>query len=377
MIRILHTSDWHIGRVFYDRSLIEDQEHVLGQIIDLAGQEKPDAVVIAGDIYDRAIPPPEGIKLLDWALSELVLTAKVPVFLISGNHDSAGRLGFGSRLLSGHHLRIVSSLKQMLEPMVLEDSHGKVELFGIPYSDPSEVRVESQDPQIQGHQESLDWCVAQVLARRKHPAILSAHAYVVGGEGTDSERPLSIGGKPYVKAESFEPFVYTALGHLHGRQSFGSNVHYSGSLLPYHFSERDTPKSVNLVELDKDRVAAFERIPLSPRRKLVLISGTADEVLAQAKAQPNAHDYVLVRREYDRPRPDLMQQLRQFYPNIVNLETLARQSDRPTDGSALRETVRKGTDIYELFSGFYQKMALDPLSELQARRLAEQLKEEQ
>jgi exonuclease SbcD len=378
MIRILHTSDWHLGRLFYERSLVEDQEHVLAQIIELARTQKPHAVVIAGDVYDRAIPPPQGMRLLDWALSELVLGVRVPVFLISGNHDSGERLGFGARLLSaGHRLRIVGTLSEMLTPMELEDEHGKVELFGIPYSDPSEVRVGSGDASIQGHQEAMSWCVREIMARRSAAAILTAHAYVAGGTGADSERPLTIGGKPFVSVETFDGFAYTALGHLHGRQTFaGGKVHYSGSLLPYHFSERETPKSVSLVEMGKDRIPRVEHVELKPKRRLVVVSGKYDEILAQAKLKPNRLDYVLVRREYDGPRPDAMAQLRAHYDNLVAIEMLPREETTGAAGGAdesVRRAVRQGTDLYALFEGFYRKMAPEPLTEEQAKRLAAHL----
>ena len=376
-MRFLHTSDWHLGRIFYERSLVDDQRHVLQQIIEIAAREKVDAVLIAGDIYDRAIPPPEAVRLLSWVLEELSLRLRVPVMMISGNHDSGPRLSFGATILSRQKLRIIGSLEGMLEPLRIEDEFGIVDLFGIPYSDPAEVRIASKNADLQGHEEALSWCVAQLKPHIKNPSVALAHAYVAGGTDSDSERPLSIGGKAMVAPEIFSPFVYTAMGHLHRQQKVGEGVHYCGSLLSYHFSEKDTPKSVTLVELGKERKPVLSLVPLIPKRRLLVISGSFDEIIAQARLNPNPNDYILIRREYDRPRPDALAQLRQQYENLVGIEVMAKNLKQEAENEELGKSIRKGGNISELFAGFYKRMTEKDLSSVQSECVTRNLKEEE
>ena len=355
-MRFIHTSDWHIGRILFERSLIEDQEHILERFVDLVRQSQVDAVVIAGDIYDRAIPPKEAVRLLDDVLSRIVLQTKTPVFMISGNHDSGERLGFGARLLSDRDLRIVSGFESMLRPWELEDRHGKVRFYGIPYFDPADVRVEAGED-FQDHDAAMKWCLQRVLADLgSTPAVAVAHGFLAGGEESpDSERPLSIGGTSLINAAQFAPFRYTAMGHLHRPQVVGkTNVRYSGSLLPYSFEEARGDKTISIVELGADRIPRVEEVRLSPLRQMRILEGKLDEILAAAPADLRRDDFILVRREDDGPVLDPLGRLRAVYRNVLSVERVRREIRETNEASAAaRAALRQKIPTDELFRRFY------------------------
>src|SRR3954464_6712037 len=254
-MRFLHTADWHLGRLFHGVHLTDDQRHVLNQVVEIARDSRPDVVLVAGDIYDRAVPPPEAVELLDEILSRLVIELKLPVVLIAGNHDSPGRLHFGSRLLAERRLYVTGHLPARCEALVLEDAHGPVSFYAIPYAEPSTVRQCLECPEVTDHNAAMAAILARV--RENCPvsprSVIVAHAFVAGGQECESERPLSVGGAGTVDVSCFAGFDYVALGHLHRPQKIhcpGGLVQYSGSLLKYSFDEADHSKSVTLVEMD-------------------------------------------------------------------------------------------------------------------------------
>ena len=271
-MRFLHTADWHLGRSFHNVSLIEDQAHVLRQLVDLAKDAEVDAVIVAGDVYDRAVPPPDAVSLLSDVLGELALGLGIPVIMIAGNHDSAERLNFGAQLLARSRCHIFGRLGAQPDHVVLEDAHGPVHVLGLPYAEPSVVR-ERTGADLHTHDAAMAHLAAAAAANvpEAERSILVAHCFVAGGSESESERPLSVGGAGNVSAAAFEPFAYTALGHLHRPQAAGPNARYSGSLLKYSFSEVDHEKSVSLVELDAAGAATVEEVSLTPRRDMRLI----------------------------------------------------------------------------------------------------------
>lgn len=377
-MRFLHTSDWHIGRILFERSLIQDQEHILEQFVDLVRRSEVDAVVIAGDIYDRAIPPREAVRLLDDVLSRIVLQVKTPVFMISGNHDSGDRLGFGARLLSDRQLRIVSSFESMRQPWELEDRHGKVRFYGIPYFDPADVRVEAEQD-LPDHDAAMKWCLQDLLSNLddRIPAVAVAHGFLAGGEESpDSERPLSIGGTSLINAGQFNKFCYTAMGHLHRPQVVGrTNVRYSGSLLPYSFEEARGEKSISLVELGADRIPRVEEISLNPLRKMRIFEGKLDEILAAAPADPGREDFILVRREDDGPVLDPLGRLRAVYKNVLAVERVRREvSEINSASAAARAALRQKIPTDELFRRFYNDVTGGELNPDHLKRVADDLK---
>ena len=360
-MRIIHTADWHLGRIFYGVHLTQDQAYVLDQFINLVRDARPDVVVIAGDVYDRAVPPPEAVSLLDDTLSRLVVGLKTRVVLIAGNHDSPERLGFGTRLLSQSGLHVAGRLG--LDPVWTSptDAHGPVNFCAIPYADPALARERLGNPDLFDHATAMQAAIAK--ARETRPrgvrSVLVTHALVVGSEESESERPLSVGGTGAIRPSVFDGFSFVALGHLHRPQRAGNDrIHYSGSLLRYSFSEAGHSKSVNLVEIDAAGRANVERIPLVPRRAVRCVTGTLDELL-RAPVGSEADDYLSVTLRDKGPVFDPIGRLRAKYPNVLELkraELLAR-------GDASARVDYRTLSDREIFASFFQTAKGEAASE--------------
>lgn len=361
-MKLLHTADWHLGRSLNGHRLIEDQAHVLDRFVEIVGAVRPDLVVIAGDVYDRAVPPPDAVSLLDDVLCRIVLGLGVPVLAIAGNHDGPERFHFASRLLAGGRLHLRGVFESAPAPLCLEDRHGPVRVYPVPFADPPVVRERLADPSIEGQDAAFAAVVGAI--RAGHPAgcraVLAAHAFVVGGAGSDSERPLSVGGTGAVDAAHFAGFDYVALGHLHRPQALGGGgIHYAGSLLKYSTSEIDHLKSVTLVELGASGVVHNETIPLTPRRDLRRIEGGIDRLLAEPDPG-NREDYLVVRLLDRGVVLDAMARLRAVYPNIVEIERPALLPAGEIDRAG-RDHRRLGP--VELFEGFFRYVTGDDLAE--------------
>ena len=355
-MKILHTSDWHLGRVYHGISLLEDQVYVLDQLIALVHDQKPDVVLIAGDVYDRAVPPADAVRLLDETLTRIVIGEGVPVILIAGNHDSPDRLGFGSRLLAEAGLTVRGMASRNHDPVILTDSHGSVAFYPLPYAEPAQVRSLEEDDSIADHHAGL---LAQLDRIRgahdsKNRSVVIAHAFVLGGTVSESERPLAVGGTGAVGAEVFSGFDFVALGHLHRPQAIGEErIHYSGSLLKYSFAEADYAKTVSLINIAADGCIQIERVPLKPRRDLRIVEGQLDEIVAAGLIDPGRDDYVLARLTDTGALLDAMTKLRTAYPNALSIERL-QFSGRGQGLESGRDHRKIG--IGELFQGFYKEM---------------------
>jgi exonuclease SbcD len=365
-MRFIHTADWHLGRLFHGVHLTDDQVHVLKQLVDLAKEAKVDAVLIAGDIYDRAIPPPDAVSVLDETLSRLVLDLHVPVICISGNHDSPDRLGFGSRMLAGRSLHIFGPLWPAAMPVIIEDEAGPVYIYAVPYAEPAVVREHLASDAIRDHNSAMQALVNR--ARQLHPegarAILVAHAFVVGGEESDSERPLSVGGADAVDVACFDGFSYVALGHLHRPQTAGSDaIQYAGSLLKYSFAEADHRKSVNLVELDANGHCTVERIRLSVRRDVRCVRGYLADLLHGPGPGENPQDYLMVTLLDTGAILDAIGRLREVYPNVLHIE---RPPLMPSGQTATTRADHRRMNDAELFAAFYSQVAGADLTAAQA-----------
>jgi DNA repair protein SbcD/Mre11 len=308
-MRFLHTSDWHLGRSLHRADLRAAQSAFLDHLVETVRAEKVDAVLVAGDIYDRAVPPVDAVELCEDALLRLH-DAGARIVLISGNHDSARRLGFGSGLLdqAGVHLRTRPSA--LARPVLLPDAHGPVAVYGIPYLEPDAVRsglppfhpaetaetgpagdAEPAGPAepagvprghagVLGHALS---CIRADAERRRVPRrVVMAHGWVAGGAASESERDITVGGIGQVPADLFAGFSYVALGHLHGQQTIAAHLRYSGSPLPYSFSEASHRKGSWLVELSEDGTARAERVPAPVYRRLSVLRGRLPDLLASA-----------------------------------------------------------------------------------------------
>jgi len=370
-MRFVHTADWHLGRIFHGVHLTEDQSYVLDKLIEIVQDARPDVVIVAGDIYDRAVPPQDAVSLLDDVLSRLIAKVGVPVVLIAGNHDSPERLSFGARLLVNSNLHVFGPLLPECRPVVIEDDFGPVNIYAIPFAEPPVVREKIGGDDIRDHDSALRQILQHIRAKQPTDkrSILVAHAAVVGGKTSDSERPLSIGGSETVKPAIFEGFDYVALGHLHQPQSSGEDhIQYSGSILKYSFSEVSHEKSVTIVEMDATGKCAIERIALSPRRDVRRIEGTLEDILEKARSDENQDDYIMVTLLDRQPILNAMGRLREVYPNTLHIErplvvpsTVHTQA--PADHLRLSEA--------EMFSSFFSQVTGEEMTEPEARAFAD------
>jgi exonuclease SbcD len=362
-MKFIHTSDWHLGRQFHNVSLLEDQKVVLEQIKDYLVEHQADALIIAGDVYDRSIPPTQAIEVLDSFLNDVINNLKTPVILIPGNHDGATRLGFGAGQLNKSGLHIISTYDDMLKPVVLSSSSiGDVAFYGIPYSDPEQVRHHYQT-QVSTHDEAHQFLSEQLkLVRGKaEKEVLITHCFIDGAEPSESERTLSIGGADRVSFQHFSEFDYVALGHLHQPQYRGKeHIRYCGSIMKYSFSEQYHNKAVTLVELDKEGVQSTQ-LPLKAPHDMRIIEGYLQEILEQGKSDANAHDYLMVRLLDQHAILDPMDKLRKVYPNTLHLE----KPGMLVDSERASSSTRLARDEVDMFKDFFNEIQGQPLSDEQ------------
>jgi exonuclease SbcD len=364
-MRFIHTADWHLGRLFHGVHLTDDQRHLLGgQFVDLVKAARPDLLIVAGDVYDRAVPPPDAVQLLDDLLSTLVLELQVPVLLIAGNHDSPGRLSFGSRLLAGRRLYVTGCVTADCPPLVLEDAHGPVHFYPLPYAEPATVRQCLACDEVLDHGRAMRLLTDGIRSRHAAGArsVAIGHAFVAGGAESESERPLRVGGAGTVDASCFDGFHYTALGHLHRPQTLGAAgaVRYSGSPLKYSFDEAgdDAAKSAYVVDMDGTGTCTCESVAFTPRRDVRRIDGKMADLLKGPQDGRSADDYLEVTLLDDGPVLDAIGKLRDVYPNVLSI----RRPERTPQGQAGdRPDVRKMSDV-ALFKSFYQHVSGDELS---------------
>lgn len=369
-MKFLHTSDWHLGRQFHNVSLLEDQRYVLKQLIDYLKNNAVDAVIVAGDVYDRSVPPTVAIELLDEVVSSICTDLNIPMIMIPGNHDGAKRLGFAAKQMKGAGLHIISDFEQMMTPVVLKsDQAGDVAFYGMPYNDPEQVRHHYQNS-VTTHDEAHQFLCECIKAQRdtSQRHVLISHCFVDGAMESDSERPLSIGGSDRVNHEHFADFDYVALGHLHQPQKKGEeHIRYSGSLMKYSFSEQHQKKGMTLVELNDAGFVAAEHIPLSAPHDMRIIEGELDQLLEQGKTDPSAHDYLLVRLHDKHAILDPMEKLRKVYPNVLHLEKPGMLIG--VDQDMGRARLARGE--MDMFRDFFLEAKQEPLSEQQESAMAE------
>ena len=368
-MKFIHTSDWHLGRQLHNQSLLDDQAIVLAQIISLAVEHKVDAVVIAGDIYDRSIPPANAVALLDDVVNQLVAQHNIQVVMIAGNHDGHERLGFGAKQMAESGLHITGPLTTKLAPVKLVGASGDVWCYSLPYADPATVRqvfeADAAASDIDSHQAAM-----QILLKQVHehdsgglPKLVVSHCFLDGGSESESERPLSIGGADKIAPALFSDFDYVALGHLHGPQYKGAeHVRYSGSILKYSFSEEKQRKSVTLVDLAPGQAAKIQLLPLTARRDVRILEGEMDALLSQGIQDPNCDDYIMIRLLDTHAILDAIGKLRCVYPNILHLERtgLMAKNQQLAIG---REHIKKGE--MAMFTDFFSQVSGEPLSQLQ------------
>ena len=321
-MRILHTSDWHLGRHFHGQGMLAHQAAYADHLIATIEAERVDLVVVSGDIYDRALPPVDAVQLADETFARLA-ASRARVVMTSGNHDSARRLGFNSRLVdaAGFHLRTDSGALD--SPVLVDDPHGPVAVYGIPYLEPDLLRQAWQLP-ARSHQAAMTAAVERIRADlHTRPAgtrsVVLAHAFVAGGQSSDSERDISVGGVSLVSTATFDGLDYVALGHLHGRQTLSERVRYSGSPLAYSFSEADHVKGSWLVDLDAHGGVRAEFVEAPVPRRLARLTGTLEALLSDARHSDAERAWVQATIT-DAIRPaQAMSRLQERFPHVVAL----------------------------------------------------------
>lgn len=345
-VKILHTSDWHIGRTFHGADLLAEQESVLSHLAALVADEQVDVVLVAGDVYDRAVPSAEAVRVATAAMTRL-RQAGAELVITPGNHDSAPRLGAFAEFAAAGGLHLRTTAASLDDPVLLSDEHGPVALYGIPYLEPEPARRALGVPDARGHTGVLTEAMRRVRADLAgRPAgtrsVVLAHAFVTGAAASDSERTIAVGGVEQVPGSVFDGADYVALGHLHGPQVLAEHLRYSGSPLAYSFSEAEQSKCVWLVELDAAGLARVRGHELPVPRRLAKASGELAELLADPDLADLVDCYLSVTL-FDQVRPvDAMRKLRERFPFAVHLDW------QPAGGgpSALRyaEAVRGRSD---------------------------------
>ncbi|MEU2252976.1 exonuclease SbcCD subunit D [Nocardia xishanensis] len=350
-MRMLHTSDWHIGRTFHGVDLLADQARSLAAIAELVAAESVDVVVVPGDVYDRSIPSADAIAVCNRGF-EAIRAAGAVIVATSGNHDSPARLGAGASFAAAGGLYLRTTVAAADRPVLLADEHGEVACYGIPYLEPEITRAELGVPQARSHAEILAAAMSRIRAdlagRPGTRAVVLAHAFVVGGEATGSERSISVGGVETVPLAEFDGIDYVALGHLHSPQTLSGSVRYSGSPLPYSFAESSHRKAVWLVDLDADGLSDVQRRDLPVVRGLSRLTGTLDELL-EDPAHDAAVEHYVSATLVDQNRPiDALRKLRERFPHAVHVEWI-----RPEGNPELRyrERVhgRRDTEVAQSF----------------------------
>ena len=370
-MRILHTSDWHIGRQFHSVSLLDDQRHVLKQIVAAAKSESVDVVIVAGDIYDRAIPPANAVALVDEVFNALITDLGIPVIAIAGNHDGPERLGFASRQLAKAQLYIAGPLQPDPQSIILEDKYGEIVFYPIPYADPATVRDVFSDDTIRTHNQAMEAIIKRIPQHKKQRSVAIGHCFLAGGLDCDSERPLSVGGADQVSPEHFHCFNYVAMGHLHRQQQQGlETIRYSGSPLKYSFSEENHEKSMTIVDLDEVGRCEIKHIPLIALHDMRSISGSLDDIIRDAKNDPNPEDYLLISLEDTQAILDPMGKLRAVYPNVLHLKRPGLLSDKPQK-LAHRDLMKKGE--LSMFKDFYKQTTKEEITDAQEKILGKLL----
>ena len=394
-MRFLHTADWHLGRIFYGQYLTDDQAYVLEhQFFTILKEEKIDGILLAGDVFDRAVPPIEAIELWDSIITRLAMDYKVPLFVVSGNHDGAERLEVGRSMLSESGIHIWGSPHHALQPFEFEGFDGRVAICPMPFSEPRRIGdalglnsseskpvdtdmtddtlfsyVDDKDQEAvalnlhnydQMYQAWSDYLYKQVPKQMRSIAI--SHAFVMGGEVGGSERTLSVGGSEQVSPHVFKNFHYTALGHLHGPQRMGADhIRYSGSPLKYSFDEHGQKKSFTIIDMDTKGNIDISTIPVEAKRDVVILEGYFEDLLNNTALQTkHKDDYVQARLLDTMPIMDGMAKLRQVYHRCMTIELAGRIATPVVD---MGDAVFKELDERQLFNQFAETVWNEPLTE--------------
>lgn len=362
-MKILHTSDWHLGRYFHNVSLLDDQRFALQHILQLLAGEKIDVLLVSGDLYDRSVPPVQAVDMLDDFLDQVCNKLKIDTVIIPGNHDSAARLHFGSRHMLESRLHILADLNAVSKPVEIKRGDHSALIYGVPYIDTHTVNSEFSQ-EFANCAEALEFMLNKLEIDEKdpRPKILLSHCFVSGGAESESERPLSVGGSEQVPAQLFSGFDYVALGHLHKPQTrLAEHIRYSGSLLKYSFSEHNHQKSVVVLDVKLDEEITLKTVPVEAKRDVRVLSGKLSELLEQGKSDSASEDYILAQLTDTQALLDPIGQLRKVYPNTLHIERQVL-ANKPIAGSSTHVLKRKAE---EMFADFFDQLTGEPLNDEQ------------
>ena len=352
-MKIIHLADLHIGKRVNEFSMIDDQKYILNQILEIIDKEKPDAVIIAGDVYDKQVPSIEALELLDSFISD-ISKRKTTTFIISGNHDSAERLAFGSSLMAMGKIYISPVYNGKISKYTLKDDFGSANFYLLPFVKPSHVKRFFPDEKIESYTDAIKVVVDNLKLDTSEINILIAHQFVTGASRTESEE-ISVGGLDNVDASVFEDFDYVALGHIHRPQKIGTErIRYCGTPLKYSFSEVNDTKSVSIIEINSKEDFNLRMIPLIPKRNMRKIRGTYEELTTKNSYEnTNTDDYIHVTLTDEFNVADAIQKLRVIYKNIMKLE-YDNMRTRESRKINLDDMVIENKNPLEIFSEFYK-----------------------
>ena len=362
-MRFLHTADWHIGKIVHEQSMLADQAYILEQLIEQVEEYEVDAVLMAGDLYDRSLPPKEAVSLVNQTLSRLINELEVPVFIIAGNHDSNERIEYLSGVAEAKQLYMEGTLKAYTRKVSLKEA----DIYMMPYADHVLIRQALDQPEIRTIEEAVAAQVEQITSSdefdRSRINMVMFHGYVISGsrtslEESDSERPLSIGTAEWIDQSIFDAFDYVALGHLHKGQKVGSNrIRYSGSPLKYSKSEATHQKKSFIIDIDHDSLEVTP-VPLIPKRDMRIVRGAFDDLMQQDWSD----DYIFIELTDDMFIQDAMSRLRRQFPQILGLEYVNLRADQSTYQTARSQDLKRQS-IESLFSDFFEQYTEHTLDE--------------
>jgi exonuclease SbcD len=374
-MKIIHTSDWHIGKIVNEFSMIEDQKYILNKLIELIKEEQPNVLIIAGDIYDRSIAPVDAVELLNETLSNLIINTDTKIVAISGNHDSGERLSFGSKILEKQGLYICGADNELYRHVVIKDDNKNVNFYLVPYKDPALVKKLLDNKAIKNHNDAMSETIKTIKENlnKEEVNILVSHGYVTMKrsdaiesneqkyeiaqlEISESERPLSIGGTDLIDGNLFNDFDYVALGHLHGRQRIGKDeMRYSGSLLKYSFSEVNQKKGVIVLDIEDDKSINIEFKKLNPIRDMRVVKGDIENLVKEGReVEDGKEDYIQAILTDDGELINPMEKLRSVYPNTM-LITRERRREYSEDKTSAKGEYKTKSKI-DLFKEFYEDL---------------------
>ena len=368
-MKLIHLSDIHLGKRVNEFSMLEDQAHILKKILAVVDEEKPDGVLIAGDVYDKSVPCTEAVQLFDDFLVRLA-KRKLPVFIISGNHDSPERLSFANRLIDAAGIHLAPVYNGVVEPITLSDEYGPVNVYMLPFIKPAHVRGFFPDTEITGYSDAVAAAIGRMNIDKTQRNVLITHQFVTGAQRSDSEE-LSVGGTDNIGAEVFCDFDYVALGHIHGPQNMDSGrIRYCGSPLKYSFSEAAQQKSVTVAELKEKGMLEIHTVPLIPRRDMVELKGSYQQLTLREFYENTTYqeDYTHITLTDEEDIPDAVAKLRAVYHNLMKLDY---DNTRTRHSAAISgaENVETRSPI-DLFAEFYELQNGLPMSAEQTELVA-------